>query len=805
MEPWIVPGYHNPLVSTMDNPIANPPKASKTESSGDAHSAVLPPVQPSSRHAADQAVIRLASIVESSDDAIIGKDLDGIITSWNHGAEKIFGFTEGEMLGTSIRRLIPTDRQDEEVQILARIVGGAGVKHFETLRLHRDGHLIPVSITASPIKDAAGHLVGVSKVARDITEHVHEVEKLRDSEEKFRQMAENITDAFWMTSPDMQQTLYVSPAFELIWGRSVASVFARPNEWAEAILPEDRDRVFATFARLKADAPSVSLEFRIARPDGSVRWIFCRGFQIRDAAGHVVRLLGISSDITERVLAEDKLRESERRFTDMLLNLQLIAVMIDRESRITFCNDYLLKLTGWQRPEVIGRDWFAIFAPPEKKAVKDAFAALLANQPAALHHENEILTRSGARLRIAWNNSVLRSPEGAIIGIASIGEDITEQKLAEAARGRLIAILESTTDLVSISDPAGNFLYLNRAGRNLLGVGLHEDITSLAANDFIPNTDTNLMLTEGIRTAISTGIWSGETVLANRRGQQFPISQVLLAHKSAEGKLEYFSSIMRDITQRKHATEELEAANWQLLRANVAKDRLLTVTTHDLRGPLTAVRGLADYLRDGTLGPVNEKQVETLNYLTGSVETMLALVNDLLDVTNSGDGMKLTCNPVDISLLLRWAGRVYSPVAAQKHFTIKLDFPDSGLEVRGDEIHLKRVLENLVMNAIKFSTPGTQITLGARRTEDGVAVWVDDEGPGVPIEEQGKLFKDYGRTSIRPTGGESSTGLGLAICKRIVSAHGGVITMQNRPTGGAHFEFTIPRLAKLAGAETQAA
>ena len=127
------------------------------------------------------------------------------------------------------------------------------------------------------------------------------------------------------------------------------------------------------------------------------------------------------------------------------------------------------------------------------------------------------------------------------------------------------------------------------------------------------------------------------------------------------------------------------------------------------------------------------------------------------------------------------------------------------LEVTGDTIHLKRVLENLVMNAIKFSTPGTQITLGARRAGDGVCVWVDDEGPGVPVAEQEKLFTEYGRTSVRPTGGESTTGLGLAICKRIVLAHGGVISMHNRPTGGAHFEFTLPRAAKPVGVESRAA
>ena len=131
------------------------------------------------RKEAEQMTIRLAAIIESSDDAIIGKDLNGIINSWNRGAEKIFGYAAGEMVGTSILRLIPADRQDEENQILEKIRRGENVEHFETLRQTKDGRLIDVSVTASPIKDASGKVIGVSKVARDITERKRAEEELR--------------------------------------------------------------------------------------------------------------------------------------------------------------------------------------------------------------------------------------------------------------------------------------------------------------------------------------------------------------------------------------------------------------------------------------------------------------------------------------------------------------------------------------------------------------------------------------------------------------------------------------------------
>ena len=138
-------------------------------------------------------------------------------------------------------------------------------------------------------------------------------------------------------------------------------------------------------------------------------------------------------DITERRQAEQELLESERRFSDLLGNVELISMMLDRDGRLTYCNEYLLRLTGWQHEEVIGKNWFELFVPSEIQELKDGFfAALLANQPDARHHENEILTRSGEHRLIHWNNTVLRSGSGDVIGAASIGEDITEHKRAEA-------------------------------------------------------------------------------------------------------------------------------------------------------------------------------------------------------------------------------------------------------------------------------------------------------------------------------------------------------------------------------------
>ncbi len=146
----------------------------------------------------------------------------------------------------------------------------------------------------------------------EVVKHQRAAEALLKSEEKFRQLADNITDVFWICSPDFTSMHYVSPGYELIWGRSMKSLYANPHQWIEAILPEERKRAFAAFAPIMENKPEMSVEYRIARPDGTLRWIHDRGFQVRDAGGKLVRLAGIASDITERKKLEAQLFQSQK-------------------------------------------------------------------------------------------------------------------------------------------------------------------------------------------------------------------------------------------------------------------------------------------------------------------------------------------------------------------------------------------------------------------------------------------------------------------------------------------------------------
>lgn len=251
-------------------------------------------------------------------------------------------------------------------------------------------------------------------------------------------------DGIFESWPDtMPQMIGVDPA------RMIGST----QEWLHIVHPDDRAQFLGKTGEAGAKGCRIDLEYRLRRTDGV--WLHIRQVMepLRDLAepGVRVRWFNTLQDITEQKRAEDALRESDRRFSDMLGNVELVSIMLDCNARITYCNDYLLKLTSWQHDEVLGRDWFELFIPPELTAVKEQFSNLLANQPAAWHFENDILTRSGARRLIRWNNTVLRSASGEVTGTASIGEDITDSREAERKIRRLnrvYAVLSGINTLI---------------------------------------------------------------------------------------------------------------------------------------------------------------------------------------------------------------------------------------------------------------------------------------------------------------------------------------------------------------------
>ena len=255
--------------------------------------------------AAMEVRLRLATIVESSDDAIISKDLEGVIVSWNRGAQRIFGFTEAEAVGQPITIIIPPELQEEENKILQRLWAGESIEQYETLRVTKEGKKVDVSLMICPLKDSTGRIIGASKIARDITERKQTQDNLRESEERLRLAVETgRMYAFeWDPATDLiERSGECSDIFSWIDD----SAHDTGRQFAARVHPDDRERYVATTETgLTAASPTYQTSYRVLRPDGSVTWLEESGRAFFDAQGKMLRAIGIGVDVSDRKHAEE--------------------------------------------------------------------------------------------------------------------------------------------------------------------------------------------------------------------------------------------------------------------------------------------------------------------------------------------------------------------------------------------------------------------------------------------------------------------------------------------------------------------
>ena len=230
-----------------------------------------------------------------------------------------------------------------------------------------------------------------------------------------------------------------------------------------------------------------------------------------------------------------------------------------------------------------------------------------------------------------------------------------------------------------------------------------------------------------------------------------------------------------------------------LSKANAAKNHFLGIAAHDLRNPLTSIRGLSEFMLEGSSGELSEDQRAMLRSVHSATQAMLELLGELLDISviESGE-MRLDLTPTNFADIVHDAVFLNGITAARKQMKITCRPFKPSRSILVDARKIREVIDNLLSNAIKFSTPGTTITVVLSEDATHQTISVQDQGPGIPPDEMNMLFQSFGKTSVRPTGGEKSTGLGLAICRKIIEAHKGTVSAANREGGGADFWITLP-------------
>jgi PAS domain S-box-containing protein len=259
---------------------------------------------------------KISAVVESSDDAIMSKSLDGTIMSWNSGAQRIFGYTAEEIIGKSILLLIPSELQKEEPEIIARLKNGERIEHFETVRLTKDGRRVDISLTVSPIRDSSGKVVGASKIARDITEETKRLEALRESEVRFRTMADSAPMMIWEAGPDMLCNYFNQTWLDFV-GRTPEQEMR--NGWMESVHPEDLVRCEKVYVSSLESRRPFEMEYRLRHHSGNYRWILNKGVPRYGPNGTFQGYIGVCVDITESVQAKENLANS-RKELERLVN-----------------------------------------------------------------------------------------------------------------------------------------------------------------------------------------------------------------------------------------------------------------------------------------------------------------------------------------------------------------------------------------------------------------------------------------------------------------------------------------------------
>ncbi|MBN2600496.1 MAG: GAF domain-containing sensor histidine kinase [Candidatus Marinimicrobia bacterium] len=302
-------------------------------------------------------------------------------------------------------------------------------------------------------------------------------------------------------------------------------------------------------------------------------------------------------------------------------------------------------------------------------------------------------------------------------------------------------------------------------------------------NSHPDSVSTRLIVEEGMQSSLTCPL-----IAANKPvGFIFFSSVGINTYKNLH--VEIFQKIARQLSVIFEKSRMVE----ELIQLNDLKNKFLGIAAHDLRSPIGVVKNFIILFLNGYLGEIDEKQREVLNTMDKNCDRMLNLIHNILDFSAIESGnLELKLESLDLHKFFHTYQSMIKSLAEKKQIELKLVIESELPEITVDSNRIMQVLDNLVTNAIKFSFPNTTVTISARKSDGSVEISVADQGQGIPENEISKIFKEFSKTSVRPTGGEKSTGLGLAIVRRIIEAHNGSINVNSIVGKGTTFTIILP-------------
>lgn len=703
-------------------------------------------------NATDVSLFRLASIVSNSNDAIIGKDLNGFITDWNHAAEKIFGYAAHEMIGQSIAKILPPDRLHEEDRILQHIRNGQTVDHFETVRRTKQNTLIDVSVTISPIRNAAGTIVGASKIARDITE-----------EKKHERDLTRMSRLYNALSQINQAIVYTKNRDELF--AKVCEVLVERGGFKMAWIGlNEPDPHTLTPVATYGDSFNYVKNVN-ASTDDVPKGRGPSGFSLQTGKPYICQDM-LNDPATEpwrdlikrtgyRASAAFPIRERlENRGTlnvyadqRQFFNDEEISLLSEAAGDVSFALDNFSRETERETAERVAREEMEF-----SNTIIDRIPGIFC----VMDYDGNLLN---------WNKNL---------------ESLSEFSAHELTQMRPAILFEFSTAILSAQRPRGTPRTDNSPSE--------VQITTKSGARIPCIFTTTHVEYKGSRCLVCIG---------------FDISK----RKRAEESLRKLNaSLERQVAER---TRELRDALDHALAAEEVKSVFLATMSHELRTPLNSIIGFTQILRQGMAGELNAEQSKQLGMIHNSARHLLDLINDVLDISKIEAGqLELHMQSFDLRTLLERAVSFVEPMAKNKGLDLVVNIPPAIDTAFTDERRIEQILLNLLNNAIKFTKSGT-IGLSAEIINDykpirdaaaiqAVRVHVSDTGIGIRAEELGTLFQPFQQLDTGLARQHEGTGLGLAICRRLVELLHGDITVESQYGNGSTFSCTFPLNASIA-------
>jgi len=672
----------------------------------------------------------LESLIDSADDAIISKTPEGIITSWNKGAERIFGYKPEEAIGQPVTILIPPGHLDEEPAILARLRAGERVEHYETVRQHKDGSLLNISLTVSPIRDATGRIVGASKIARDITDRVMSQRELDETTTRLSMAlaAARLGDWSWDAHTDM-----------VILSETAAAIFDTSPDvqmtWAEmrALLhTDDAERARIAVEQALSSRGDYDIEYRVVRKDRSTAWVSAKGRGIYNDDGDVLGMLGFVQDITSRKSIEESLRAQ----TDALRTLNQVGQVISAELDLH----------------------------KTVQAVTDAATTLTRARFGSFFYN--VLNEEGASYMLFTIAGVPRQ------AFERFPMPRATDLFGPTFRGEGVVRLDNVKE-----DP--------RYGKNSPYYGMPEDhlpVTSYLAVPVVSNSGEVL-----------GGLFFGhpQPSVFSERDEQIVAglaSQAAIAMDNAR----LYESAKRARSEAERAATENARLYRQAEESSRLKEEFLATISHELRTPLNAILGWTRMLRMGQL--TDEKAAKALETIERNARAQAQLIDDLLDVSRIVTGkLRMDVRPTDPNSFIDAAVESVRPAAEAKGVRIQKIIDTGAVSVPGDPVRLQQVVWNLLSNAIKFTPRGGHVQIRLERVDSHLEIVVSDTGQGIDPDFLPHVFDRFRQADQRTSRQHGGMGLGLAIVRHLVELHGGSVDALSLGEGhGATFRVLLP-------------